>query len=104
MLPKERLDRLVRSYRVVLAGQQDHIVGLKPFAHDLVDALDRRFDVAEATPVAAMPGQKVHMRELIEGGEFRAVVDRRYPMDQVAEAHRYVETWQKTGNVVLTIP
>ena len=36
------------------------------------------------------------LKELIEGGEFRAVVDRRYPMDQVAEAHRYVETWQKT--------
>jgi NADPH:quinone reductase-like Zn-dependent oxidoreductase len=43
------------------------------------------------------------MKELIEAGEFRAVVDRSYPMDQVAEAHRYVETWQKAGNVVLTI-
>jgi hypothetical protein len=31
------------------------------------------------------------------------VIDRRYPMEEVAEAHRYVETWQKTGNVVLTI-
>jgi hypothetical protein len=39
-----------------------------------------------------------------EGGRLaRAVVDRRYPMEQVADAHRYVETWQKTGNVVLTI-
>lgn len=43
------------------------------------------------------------LKKLIEAGEFRAVVDRRYPMDQVAEAHRYVETWQKAGNVVLTI-
>jgi NADPH:quinone reductase-like Zn-dependent oxidoreductase len=43
------------------------------------------------------------MKELIEAGEFRAVVDRRYPMDQVVEAHRYVETWRKAGNVVLTI-
>ena len=42
-------------------------------------------------------------KELIESGEFRAVVDRRYPMDQVVEAHRYVETWHKAGNVVLTI-
>jgi NADPH:quinone reductase-like Zn-dependent oxidoreductase len=44
------------------------------------------------------------LKELIEAGEFRPVVDRTYPMDEVAEAHRYVETWRKRGNVVLTIP
>ncbi len=42
-------------------------------------------------------------KELIDAGEFRAVVDRRYPMDDAVEAHRYVETWHKAGNVVLVI-
>jgi NADPH:quinone reductase-like Zn-dependent oxidoreductase len=44
------------------------------------------------------------LKELIEAESYRAVVDRTYPMERVADAHRYVESWQKAGNVVLTIP
>ena len=44
-----------------------------------------------------------HMRDLIEARKFHPVVDRTYPMEHVVEAHRYVEGWHKTGNVVLTI-
>jgi NADPH:quinone reductase-like Zn-dependent oxidoreductase len=43
------------------------------------------------------------LKGLIEDGKYRAVVDRVYPLEEVVEAARYVETWQKTGNVVLTL-
>jgi NADPH:quinone reductase-like Zn-dependent oxidoreductase len=45
----------------------------------------------------------VFLKELIETGRYRAVIDRSYPMEQVIEATRYVETKQKVGNVVLMI-
>ena len=43
------------------------------------------------------------LKALIENGEYRPVVDRTYPLDDVVEASKYVETGQKTGNVVLTV-
>ncbi|MEV0613494.1 NAD(P)-dependent alcohol dehydrogenase [Nonomuraea sp. NPDC050404] len=43
------------------------------------------------------------LKRLIEAGEYRAVVDRRYRLEEAAEASRYVETEQKIGNVVLTV-
>ena len=42
------------------------------------------------------------LRKLIEDGRYRAVVDRVFPLEEVVEATKYVDTWQKTGNVVLT--
>jgi NADPH:quinone reductase-like Zn-dependent oxidoreductase len=70
--------------------------------------------LALITPL--LPGKKVlfpiprddqemvrYFKGLLESGEFRPVIDRRYRLDQIVEAYRYVETGRKIGNVVISV-
>ena len=65
-------------------------------------AITRRGRVTVPFP-RPMPGFADLLKARMEAGEFRAVIDRRYPLEAIADAYRYVETGQKTGIVVINV-
>ncbi len=42
-------------------------------------------------------------KELVEAGHFKPVIDRNYSLNQIVDPYRYVETGEKTGNVIITL-
>ena len=70
----------------------------------LITPLFGRRRVRFPIPTQRDPAETMrYLKDLMESGAFKPVIDRRYPLDEIVEAYRYVETGQKVGNVVITV-
>ena len=76
--------------------------GLREFAQMAWTSLsgDKKVIAGQATE---RPGDIDFLKELVEAGNMKPVVGRTYPLEQIVEAHRYLDTGHKQGNVVITV-
>ncbi len=84
LLANPRMKLINREKRAAKRSGMNYISGNMDDKEELIDQLN-------------------FLNKLIEEGKLKLVIDRHYPLEQITEAHRYVETGQKTGNVVITV-
>jgi len=95
-----------RCRRLLRRGGIFAATDLGPWGQNLALALwssitrSGRVVIPTATRIDGFVG---HLKDRMEAGEFRAIIDRKYPLTAIADAYRYVETGQKVGIVVIDV-
>ena len=75
---------------------------LKERCRGLLHPNGRHVSIDDGRPEMGLEALRF-LKDLVEAGHFQPVIDRVYPLEQVVEAHRYVETGRKRGNVIITV-
>lgn len=102
---KEDYSKRSERYDLILDAVPQHVAERKILKSQAKKALTPDGKYISIDDGLAAPGYEdlVLLKDLVESGKFKPVIDRSYPLEQVVEAHRYVETGHKKGNVIITV-
>ena len=102
---KEDYSKRGERYDLVLDAVPMQVADRKSLKFQAKKALapDGKFISIDDGIVGTSYEDLVFLKDLVETGRFKPVIDRSYPLEQMVEAHRYVETGHKKGNVVITV-